>query len=348
MNNSVKTKTRNNTLYFHTRFGSVRIFISSSADSLRKKLAEFVSTATVEAEFGDDVVTGSVLTLAHHGERSSRPCPCSLPNFPELGIQAIGVSHIDLDTIGGILAILGIKPEAFDWVRDFWKVAAGVDVAGVHKLSKINTGYHAPRVLEALNAFYAFSENNRVFAPRDGAVEELDLTPFVETIIHLLCGEFVEDEFGGGRFTAEVVDEDGDVDWVRGELKDFNEKAGLVEAGKTWAEAKETLKKESWDDSLRLKWGTVTRREAESFVNHLYDDTDISVVVGYNPANGTVTVSVADPHPAFNCRDIVQELWGPEAGGHAGIAGSPRGKVMTYADACAAYEKCCEILRSLK
>ena len=329
-------------------FKSVKIFISSSADSLRNKLAEFVSTATVEAEFGDDIVTGSVLTLAHHGKRSARPCPCSLPNFPELGVEAIGVSHIDLDTIGGILAILGIKPGTFDWVRDFWKVAAGVDVQGVHKLSKINDGYHASRVLESLNAWFAFSESNRVFAPRDGSVEELDLELFVETLLHLLHGEFDEDEDGSGRFTLEVIDEDGDVDWIRGELIDFPEKATLVEAGKVWAAAKETLEKESWVDSLRLSYGDVTFREAECFVNHLYSEKDIAIVVGYNPKHGSVTVSIADSHPGFNCREIVQSLWGPEAGGHAGIAGSPRGQVMTYADAGRAYEKCCEILRSLK
>ena len=327
---------------------SVKIFISSSAENLRNKLAEFVSTATVEAEYGDNIVTGSVLTLAHHGERSARPCPCSLPNFPELGIEAVGISHVDLDTIGGILSILGIKPEPFDWVRDFWKVAAGVDVAGVHKISKINNGYHATRVLGTLNAWFAFSESNRVFAPRDGSVEELDLTPFVETILHLLYGEFVEEEDGSGRFTLEVIDENGDVDWLRGELRDFPEKAKLVEAGRIWAAAKETLEKESWVDSLRLSHGDVTFREAECFVNHLYADKDIAIVVGYNTKNGTVTISIADPHPGFNCREIVQGLWGAEAGGHAGIAGSPRGQVMTYADAGRAYEKCCEVLRSLK
>ena len=34
----------------------------------------------------------------------------------------------------------------------------------------------------------------------------------------------------------------------------------------------------------------------------------------------------------LSAKNIVQELWGPEAGGHPGIAGSPRGKEMTKKD----------------
>lgn len=33
--------------------------------------------ATVEAEYGDDVVEGEILTLAHHGSRSNNPAPCT-------------------------------------------------------------------------------------------------------------------------------------------------------------------------------------------------------------------------------------------------------------------------------
>lgn len=42
---------------------------------------------------------------------------------------------------------------------------------------------------------------------------------------------------------------------------------------------------------------------------------------------------VAAPVPGVSCSELVQELWGPEAGGRDTIAGSPRGRAMTLADA---------------
>ena len=41
---------------------------------------------------------------------------------------------------------------------------------------------------------------------------------------------------------------------------------------------------------------------------------------------------MADGGKELSAKNIVQELWGPEAGGHPGIAGSPRGKEMTKKD----------------
>jgi len=63
------------------------------------------------------------------------------------------------------------------------------------------------------------------------------------------------------------------------------------------------------------------------FVNHLYVDLDgvpARAIVSYNRDSGSVTVSLADPIPGVSCREILQGMWGPEAGGHDGIARSPR------------------------
>jgi hypothetical protein len=55
-------------------------------------------------------------------------------------------------------------------------------------------------------------------------------------------------------------------------------------------------------------------------------------VVAHNKHVGTITVSLESPIPGVSCRDVVQKLWGELAGGHAGIAGSPRGQVMDEFD----------------
>ena len=41
---------------------------------------------------------------------------------------------------------------------------------------------------------------------------------------------------------------------------------------------------------------------------------------------------MADGGKKVSAKELVQELWGNEAGGHPGIAGSPRGKEMTEKD----------------
>ena len=46
----------------------------------------------------------------------------------------------------------------------------------------------------------------------------------------------------------------------------------------------------------------------------------------------SVTVAMADGGKKVSAKELVQELWGNEAGGHPGIAGSPRGQEMTEKD----------------
>ena len=174
----------------------MRILISNNADNLTAALSG-TNSATVEAEYGETVVQGSILTLAHHGDRASRPCPCGLPNMADLGVDTIGVSHFDLDTLGGVMAILGRKPVgAYDWLGDtyphqfesFWSTAAAVDTKGAHKLSElVESGsdmLSKTSVVEALHAFWAWSEGNILFPERDGSVT--DVTEFFETAMEVV------------------------------------------------------------------------------------------------------------------------------------------------------------------
>jgi hypothetical protein len=55
-------------------------------------------------------------------------------------------------------------------------------------------------------------------------------------------------------------------------------------------------------------------------------------IVAYNDSLGSITISLADPIKGVSCREVVQTLWGQQAGGHDGIAGSPRGQIMTELD----------------
>ena len=184
----------------------MKIYIANNAAALETLSLD----ATVEAEYGLTCVTGDMLTLAHHGPRSNRPCPCSMDNFPSMGIETVGISHVDLDTIGGLMAIMGIKPSKYDWVRDFWRVAAEVDTQGVHKLPTMDLGICPDMVMDSLNAFYAFSEKEgRVSAPRDGSVVEIDLSKHFSVLLTLLT----HDECRGGIDDHEHAVYCGCPDW---------------------------------------------------------------------------------------------------------------------------------------
>ena len=303
-----------------------KVLISNNAAAL----AAAAPTHTVEAEYGLDVVEGSVLTLAHHGPRVGNPCPCLGDNIPLEGNApvVIGVSHFDLDTLGGAMRVLGIKEYDPEEGEDlFWAVAAQIDIRGVHHLKDITEGLKpafdwsdmdqltqgkyfwdcgVTDLKDSLKAFWAWSEAHRLFAPRDGSV--MDCTEFFEEALRVL----------------QLILEGNDLD---------AEYSVLSFRAKEWVEAKEKLDV----ISERAAWGgdVVLLREADCFVNHLYVNVGrvFQALVGFNPKVGSVTLSLADPIEGVNCCAIAQQLWGKEAGGHAGIAGSPRGEVFTLADA---------------
>lgn len=82
---------------------NVRVLLSPTYltdDELSKR--GIVADATVEAEYGERVIKGKQVTLAHHTqEYKNKPSPCNTPNVPILNNNStILVSHLDLDTLG--------------------------------------------------------------------------------------------------------------------------------------------------------------------------------------------------------------------------------------------------------
>lgn len=287
------------------------IILATDAATLRGALSEYTTTATVEAEYGQDCVAGTVATLAHHGPRSVNPCPC-LGGTVELSAQSVvGISHVDLDTLGGIMRILGRKDE--DDQPEFWELAAFVDVNGVHKLPTgvVEVGLKVARTIydgdddfgrdmaeaavRQLNAWWAWSESHRCPRPERG--QALDVTQYVEMCFGVL---------------ARIFDDDAD----------------LLSAGEEWATAKAKLEADSRVEEVH----GVVLRQSDQFTNHLYGPTG-RAVVALNTRTGAVTCSLADPVVGVSCCEIMQGLFGPTAGGHAGIAGTPRDQQYTLDDA---------------
>lgn len=255
-------------------------------------------TATVEAEYGDAVVSGSWITLAHHGSRSHNLCPCLEENREPPPYLLIGVSHFDLDTLGGILALCGIKPHA----PDFWRVAARIDTEGPHKLPLMGA---SQTTVDQLNAFWAWSDSNRLSLPRATDKEPATLVDMSHYVFNLAYRNLVN-----------ILDCD----------------PYLIEEGRRWAAASASL----YADSLVKKYGggRVLLRSSDRFVNHLYGP-EADAVVAFNTKNGAISLSFSD-HTSLGgltAAALMREFFGPLAGGHPGIAGTPRGEAHTLEEA---------------
>jgi hypothetical protein len=270
---------------------------------------------TVEAEYGTTVVEGSLYTAAHHQPAGSkyagdhvvaggRPSPCvdvGIPLLnPEEGAWVVGISHLDLDTIGGVLRALPDAADIFAPAHDgFWRLAAFLDVNGAHKMSRAGAQH------EDIERVFAWWAHNKSI-PRLPLNTLTDATELVLGCLPVLRALLADD-------------------------------TKLLEAGRAFQQEQRKLNEDSFSFMTEDDVSIIVRVAPgqRDFVNHLYDAPDGSLgvaVVAHNKYIGTITISLESPIPGVSCRDVVQSLWGELAGGHAGIAGSPRGRVMTELD----------------
>jgi len=275
----------------------LKILIANNAPALQAA----TPGVTVEAEYGEAVATGSVLTMAHHGPRAGAPAPCSYGNGCAPGAESIGLSHVDLDTIGGVMAVLGRKPMGG---LAFWRLAEFVDLNGAHKLALSGA---SAEDLRRLRAYWAFSQSVRVYAPRDGSVADVtaDVLRHVAAVESILAND-----------------------------------PAMLAAGDAFHAAESSLNAETFVGLTVALNGAVARRRSTRFANHLYvtpDGVVAKAVVTWNPgpdlSGGAITASLADPIPGLNIGALLGEMFGPEAGGHAGIGGTARGKPLPESDA---------------
>jgi hypothetical protein len=296
---------------------SFRVLHSTNPDLLRAAHPHL----TVEAEYGTTVVEGSLYTAAHHQPAGSkyagdhlvpcgRPAPCNDMGIPTLdpntGEWVVGVSHLDLDTVGGVLRALPDMFDLFTFDVSFWSLAAFVDTRGAHKVGFAGA---SDKDVARLYAWWAYFKT----LPRLGFNTLNDCTDVV-----LGCGPVLREILAGDE--------------------------ARMEAGRVFRAAEDALNAASFVEHRPS--GVLVRKSPtrNDFVNHLYTSPSGVVaraVVAFNPEVGTVTVSLESPIEGVSCREVVQGLWGELAGGHAGIAGSPRGERMTeghLADCVAALE----------
>lgn len=246
--------------------------------------------ATVEAEYGTECVKGSIVTLAHHGSRSGNPAPCNTDVDVLPKGSTILMSHIDLDAVGGVMALVGIKPED----KAFWQAAEYIDVNGPQHTWKLPQSEQ-----DKLNAISAW-ESQQPSAPRLTEVTDVSETVGKYALaLSTLLGERTPEQkqmINTGR------------EWVDRTSKDV-EACLLTE-----------------DENVRV---FMTRENGGPFCcgSYLSPNTGkpARACVQFNPKINRITLSFYDGGVRLSAEKIMQAFYGPKAGGQAGIAGTPRG-----------------------
>lgn len=251
-----------------------------------------IPDATVEAEYGNDVIEGKLVTLAHHTEKyKNNNAPCNTDYVPLLQDNStIIVSHLDLDTLGGIAALIGRKKQ--DPI--FWEAVEFIDLNGQHNLFQI-----AEDSQEKYIAYKAYEAKNQM--PR--LAEITDVTKRALEYLDIL---------------DKIMDGDKE----------------LIESGKEW----DKHRKEEIESCLIFENDNIRVFDSPNGVfcaSSYYSEKQGKVIPATITLNGrfkAITLAMADGGKEISAKEMVQKLWGNEAGGHAGIAGSPRAREMTKED----------------
>jgi len=268
----------------------------------KKELAQnlpFEAHACIETEYGDWALEGTMFTANHHLEKyASYPAPCMAPiNLTNwclpMGANIV-VSHIDLDTVLGVMGLLG---EWYFIPLEFRQVAEFIDLNGPHHIHKFPA-----HVQDWFNAYWAWSALPENRAPR--VTEITDVTKAIYDHVW-----FFEQLFNLYAFSSPKY----------------------IEAGREWAQ---NIQRETESKLIMETENYRVFRTDRVFCGASYYSsthrTIAKAVISFNEKFKAITVSCSDG--SIDCRKLVQSLWGPDAGGHEGISGSPRGQEMSEHD----------------
>jgi hypothetical protein len=130
-------------------------------------------TITIEAEYGDKTVTGSKLTLAHHGENAGNPAPCVYDGDVRIADDdVVVVSHIDLDTLLGYMIL---RCRLINITKKIGQSVEYIDLNGRHNMHNIPTGHR-----DLIIAMNDVINSNRLLFTKELVV---DITDYIEDLV---------------------------------------------------------------------------------------------------------------------------------------------------------------------
>lgn len=287
---------------------NIKVIMAPTRELAEECLQKNRVIATVEAEYGDYCIEGEKVTLAHHGIRSDNPAPCNTKDIPVLSEGVILISHLDLDTVGGVLALTGQKIDD----PEFWAGVEYIDVLGAHHIHELHQ-----EVQDKLNAVYAWNSEH----PRKRNTEITDVTEIINSNATML---------------AAVLNER------------HPEHETMIQKGREW----EKEINEKVNSKLECEW-----RYSRNFItdgvfcsSSYYSHAQgiiMPATVTLNTKYNAITIAFEDGGRKASAKELVQKLWGPEAGGRDGIAGSPRGWQKSPEEALEEYHRACDAVEAV-
>jgi hypothetical protein len=285
---------------------------------------------TVEAEYGSTVVEGSLLTLAHHAPQyRSNPPPCCVEN-QQIDCDStiiVGISHIDLDTVGGVMAALGCKPPA----KEFWDLAGYADLNGPHVARKHPLWDKWGAEIETFWAWQEEHAPRSIAASVDVTIEMIDAMLVILAVIPRGGWQMLSPRYAAFAAHTEPLTLE------RRRIK-------LLYKRSQWKKGHD----EAAAKSFVAIQGDCILRQGEKFLNAYYDHENktYSAISAIDIELGKITLSFYNDEAAgeLDAAEIMKMIFGPEAGGHKLIAGSPRNKAYTMTDA----QRVCETLLKLQ
>ncbi len=263
--------------------------------------------ATIEAEYGNTVVEGVKATYAHH-VAGYTTAPALQGNNGDFSVEDILDSSnyilISHIDLDVICGILSVL-NAYD-VRDAVKEAVNyIDCNGQHKLGSVKD----PEGKAFIESYIGIVSKYR--APFGAE----DVTDYCKMVGNILMGN-----------------QQKDVDWA--------ELGAQVLAQKEAEASKATVLKNNGVVLYDAPENVFGLNSAYTVAGEEYNYT-----VVYSNKFKTITVAAAaGKDQSLNLVEFMQGQFGTEAGGHYGIAGSPRGKEYTLADAMNVFEDITQIV----
>lgn len=252
---------------------------------------------SVEAEYGNIVIEGWAATLAHHVEGwTSAPSLCEF-DYLEKNSVDVFEEHVCLISHIDLDVIVGISHllglQDFSWES---KGINYVDCNGQHTLFSEHVSEMARKVIIA---YVGYASINRApFSPKE---DIMDVTEYVMSTIQNFNTEYY---YSVGLKLITDRKEEAE----RSLLLGLNGVALIEQA--------EDSKVFGLNSEYTIK-------------NNVYD-----YVIVYSNKFKSVTVSAKDGNrQKINLAEFMQGIFGNEAGGHAGIAGTPRGAEFSIDDA---------------
>ena len=267
---------------------------------------EMSPCCAVECEYGDDTIDENIdgveLAFYHHGKHSDKPAPSlrwDVYDQLEKGFDNFIISHIDLDTIMGIMwASKILRPTSI--AKEIGKLAAIQDLNGFHFIEKEYLPKMSPTLkYRFIGAGYILSNLNI----EDNGENIVDVSRVVHKSILKIKDIIIE---GVSEELKNKID-----NWLVKKQED----------------AREAIEFEN--DSLRFYISDKNLNSA-----YCIDKKCVDIILQYNESNNAISLSAFNEEIAkkyFGENGVLtplKDFFGDKAGGRISIGGGPRDKKL--------------------